>query len=568
VLLSCPPLAQAQTALAPGPAQGNSAMNAELFYQLLLGEVNAQGGEQGVGFQLILDAARKTGDARLFRRATDLALQGRSGESALQAARAWRQALPASREANRYVLQILIGLNRLVEVAEPLKRELAALSGAELLQAMGNLPRMFARASDKKQSAGMVEQALAEYLATPGAGPVAWTTIGRMRLDAADTPGALEAAQLGHALDNSAEGPALLALNLMDRKNPQAEVIVRKHLQGKARPEIRMDYARALLGSRRYAESTVQLKIVTDDQPDYAQAWLVRGILEQQSNQKAAAERSFTRFIELETAKPTTGQGEEPTRGMTQAYLALAELAAQRKDDNAAQAWLAKIDSPQDMVNVQSRRAAILARQGKMAEARELIRSLPQTNEAEARMKLTAEVQLLRDNKQFRPAFDLLKEALAKTPDDADLMYDQALLSEKLNDLTEMERLLRKIIAAKPDYHHAYNALGYSFADRNIRLPEARQLILKALELAPDDPYISDSLAWVEYRSGNLPQALRILQKAFKDKPDAEIAAHLGEVLWMMGDRTQALVVWKEGMGLNPDNDTLRETLKRLRVNL
>ncbi|MCY7308783.1 MAG: hypothetical protein LH632_22160, partial [Rhodoferax sp.] len=134
-------------------------MNAELFYQLLLGEVNAQGGEQGVGYQLILDAARKTGDARLFRRATEIALQGRSGESALQAARAWRQALPASREANRYVLQILIGLNRLAEVAEPLKRELSPSTGAELLQAIGNLPRLFARASDKKQAMGVVEQA-------------------------------------------------------------------------------------------------------------------------------------------------------------------------------------------------------------------------------------------------------------------------------------------------------------------------------------------------------------------------------------------------------------------------
>ena len=124
------------------------------------------------------------------------------------------------------------------------------------------------------------------------------------------------------------------------------------------------------------------------------------------------------------------------------------------------------------------------------------------------------------------------------------------------------------MIAAKPEYHHAYNALGYSFADRNVRLPEARQLILKALEFAPGDAFISDSLAWVEFRSGNLPEALRLLQQAFKDKPDAEIAAHLGEVLWVMGNKAQAVVVWKQGVELNSENETLLETLNRLRVQL
>jgi Flp pilus assembly protein TadD len=131
-----------------------------------------------------------------------------------------------------------------------------------------------------------------------------------------------------------------------------------------------------------------------------------------------------------------------------------------------------------------------------------------------------------------------------------------------------MERLLRRIIAEKPEYHHAYNALGYSFADRNIRLSEARQLILKALEFAPGDPFISDSLGWVEFRNGNKAEAVRILQLAYKARPDAEIAAHLGEVLWSMGQRDQAMSIWREGAQLNADNETLTGTLKRLRVKL
>ena len=140
------------------------------------------------------------------------------------------------------------------------------------------------------------------------------------------------------------------------------------------------------------------------------------------------------------------------------------------------------------------------------------------------------------------------------------------MLVEKMGNLAEMERLLRSIIAGKPDYHHAYNALGYSLADRGQQLPEAKQLILKALEFAKEDPFIMDSLGWVEFRSGNHEEAMRILQTAFRSKPDAEIAAHLGEVMWTLNMRNEAIEVWKQGIQINPKNDTLMETLRRLGV--
>jgi predicted Zn-dependent protease len=231
-----------------------------------------------------------------------------------------------------------------------------------------------------------------------------------------------------------------------------------------------------------------------------------------------------------------------------------------------AGAWLDKIENPQDLVAAQNRRASILARQGKMDEARKLLHALPERNPEEARIKLSAEVQLLREHKQFKAAYDVLAQANAKQPLDADLVYDQAMLAEKMGNLVEMERLLRQLIAAKPEYHHAYNALGYSFAERNVRLPEAKELILKALTFAPEDPFISDSLAWVEFRMGNRAEALRILDTAYKARPDADIAAHLGEVLWSLGQRDRAQAIWKEGLLMNSENETLQETLKRLRV--
>lgn len=554
---------QAPAAAEPAGAPAVSAMDAELFYQLLLGEINAGGVDNMAGIAHILEAARKTNDPRLYERAVDLALRARSADAALQAARAWRSAQPESRDANRYVLQIMLALNRIAESGEYLKADLALTDPRERNGVLASVPRAYARAADKKLAATVVEQALADQLASPATGAAAWSAVGRLRLAAGDPAGALEAAKRGQAINARAEGPALLGLELMEPKQPQAEALVRKYLDGKPLPELRMGYARALLDSQRYAEASQQMLMVTAEKPELAEAWLVLGTLQVQDNQTDAAEVSLKRYVDLAQAQRG---GEERSRGLAQAYLALSQIAEKRKDFALAGAWLDRIDNAQDLVSAQNRRASILARQGKMAEARALLRGLPERNPADARMKLMAEVQLLREAKQYKPAYELLAEASAKDPKDTDLLYDQAMLAEKLGNLGEMERLLRLVIAAKPDFHHAYNALGYSFADRNIRLAEGKQLIQKALEYAPGDPFISDSLAWVEFRMGNKSEALRILEQAYKTRPDAEIAAHLGEVLWSMGQKDRAQAVFKEGLLLNSDNETLLEVLKRLRI--
>lgn len=557
------PKALAPDASEASPAQ--SAMNGELFYIVLLGELNAAGGEPGIAYQLYLEGARKAADPILYRRAVEIALQSRSGDAALQAARAWSKAEPASRDANRYVLQILLALNRVADTAEPLKTELAMASEANRSAAITAIPPTYAQISDKNQAAKVVEQVLGRYLKDEAVGPTAWTTIGRMRLAAGDTSGALEAARSAQALSINAPGPVQLALEMMGPKVPLAEPIVLHYLDGKPLPELRMAYARALLEGQRYAEATQQLQLLTNQNPDFADAWLVQGSLQVQENQLSAAEASLQRFITLAEPLPA---GEGRTRGLSSAYMALSQVAENRKDYPAASAWLQKIDNAEELMAVQGRRASLMAKQGKLTEGRALLQALPERTAAEARLKLSAEVQLLRDNKQFQTAYDLMAKAVADHTDDADLLYDQAMLAEKLDKLDEMERLLRKLIANKPDYHHAYNALGYSLAERNLRLPEARELIRKALEFVPNDPFIADSLGWVEFRMGNNDEALRVLDRAFKAKPDAEIAAHLGEVLWTLGQRERATSVWKEGLRINSDNETLLATLKRLQVKL
>nr|WP_225781103.1 tetratricopeptide repeat protein [Xenophilus sp. Marseille-Q4582] len=556
-----PPAAAA--APAPEPARP-SAMTAQLFYEVLLGEISARSGDPAESFALLLDAARRSGNAQLFQRAAEAAIQGRSPEAALTAARAWKTAIPDSRDARRLELQVLIALGRLGETVEPLRAELAATPVIERPVLLTVLARSFGRAQDKKLAAQVLEQALADDLRNPITAALAWTTVGRVRQLAGDLDGALDAAQRGAAADPKADGPVVLAMDLMDPQRPQAEVLVKQYLASpEALPEARVAFARWLVGAQRYAEASTQLKAVTEAHPALPDPWLMLGTLQGQLREDDAAQASLQRYLELAAAQR---DADERRRGMAQAYLQLSQLAERRKDYAAAEQWLGRIEGAEELFQAQTRRALLLGRQGQLQQARALLRELPARTVAERKQRFATEVQLLRDARQHQAAYDLLAEGQRADPEDADLLYDLALTAEKLGRNEEMERHLRRVIALQPENAHAYNALGYSLADRNTRLDEARTLIRKAVELAPDDPFIADSLGWVEFRLGNTAEALRILEAAYQKRPDPEIGAHLGEVLWAQGDRERAVSIWKQAKIADADNETLQETLKRLRV--
>ncbi len=552
----------------PGPGNVvNSALNAPLFYQLLLGELNVRAGEPGTGYSFILDAARKQRDPQLYRRAVEVALQARSGDAALAAARAWIQELPGSAEARRFELQILLALNRVGETGPVLQAILSEASEANRNDTINAIPQTYSRVTDKNQAAAVVREALGPYLKQPTHAATAFTSIGRMYLAQDQLPEALVSARLGHTAEPGSAFPALLALELMERGEPQAEPIVRQQLQASsintsADTAVALAYARILIDTQRNAEARAQLEKITVRQPDQAEPWLLLGSLQLQENALPAATASLEKYMTL----ARQAGDERSARGLTQAYLMMAQMAEKRRDFPAANAWLDRIENADDIMAAQMRRASLLARQGQMPQARALLRSQPERRPEDARLKLVAEAQLLRDFKAWKEAYEVYGEAVARFPDEADLRYDQAMMAEKAGKPGDMEVLLKALIAAKPDFHHAYNALGYSLADRNVRLPEAKKLIEKAVELAPGDAYIQDSLGWVEFRLGNTARAVEILQAAYGKRPDPEIAAHLGEVLWSQGQRDQALKIWREGLLLSADNETLQGTLKRLRV--
>ena len=566
----------ASAAGSPTPKPENSNLDSQLFYQLLIGEIELRSGQAGTAYEVLLDAARRTKDEQLFRRVTEVAVEARALEQALATAKAWRSALPDSMQAHRYVVQLLVSLNRAPETAEPLRSMLARASSAERVVLINSMPRFFGSNADRRQSAVLIEQALQPYLSNTETEVVSRVAMARAWFAAQDAAKALELTRAAHALDPAAEGPAVFAIELMAELET-AEAIVQGHLAAKPDSHgVRLVYVRTLASTQRYADAVAQLKISTLNQPQLAPPWLTLGALQLELKQPAEAAQALQTYVQLVEASAGArapdaeeeGSAVTPEQDLTQAWLLLAQCAEQLGDFKAAESWLSKIDNPQRALEVQTRRATLLARQGKIAQARELIRRVPERAPEDARAKLLAEAQMLRDVKRWGDAYAVLAQANQQFENDADLLYEQAMTAEKLNRVSDMERLLRRVIKIKPDHHHAYNALGYSLADRNLRLPEAKQLIQKAIALSPGEPFITDSLGWVEFRLGNRDEALRLLRSAYKSRPDPEIAAHLGEVLWSLGQKDEARRIWREGQKRDNANDVLRETLGRLRVDL
>ena len=507
----------------------NSGMNGEMLYEILVGELNIQQGQPLVGFSLLLDAARKSNDSPLFARAVEIALKERSGDGALMAARSWSQALPKDRLANLNLLQILIALNKTNETLDPLKKEITFSPVSERNAAIRLVPRYYARVTDSKAAVEVVQKALDSYTSNAETASAAWSAIGRMQMLNANLSGALQSVQKSMATNVKADISApFLALELLGRGVKDAEAFVTQALVTQDKPDFPMAYVRVLIEAKRFQLAAEQALSVTQRFPTHAEAWLLLGSLQFEQGLDKQADASLQTYIGMANKVPN----ENTQRGIIQA---------------------------------QSRRASILAKQGKLKEARLLITQLPAKNEEDMRSRLMAELQLLREYRQWQAAFDLLVQHAG---DDLDLLYEQAMMAEKLNQIEEMEKILRSVISKNPTYFNAYNALGFSLADRNVRLKEAKELIVKALTLAPGDPFITDSLGWVEFRLGNTSQALALLERAFKDRADAEIAAHLGEVLWQLKRESDAIAIWRQGIEIAPTNETLQQTLQRFKPSL
>jgi tetratricopeptide (TPR) repeat protein len=360
--------------------------------------------------------------------------------------------------------------------------------------------------------------------------------------------------------DSTAAIAAAQYLQDLPDGNAQAATLLKRFLDKAPEDQAaRLALGRLYLADNKLKESGETLRAALKVEPENPQVLYSLAQVSYQAKEPAEAEGYLKRFIAL---PDTVARGKRPRLPVP-----LADRRgrpAQRGSDQLA----GKIQGGEIFISAVSKRAQLIARDGDVDKARGLIHATTPRNQRERYALISAEALMLREAKRNQESFDLLDKAVSQDAEAADLLYDHAMAAERIDRIPVMEKSLRKLIEVRPESAHAYNALGYTLADRNQRLPEALELIKKAVALMPDDPQIIDSLGWVYYRMGDLPNALKYLRQAYASKPDVEVGAHLGEVLWTSGARDEALKVWREASGREPKNEVLRGTLARLNVSL
>jgi tetratricopeptide (TPR) repeat protein len=526
----------------------NVELSEELLFKMMLAEVAVQRGQPHVAVQAYLELARETRDPRIAQRATEVAWNARFASAALETAGIWLQADPNSTQARQVIASLLVSQEKLAEAQPHLERWLAADRG-NVGPSFLQLSQLLARHKDKP---GVLK--LMQALAQP------YPSVAEARLAVAQAAWnadahavSLDEARAALKLRPDWEIAALFVAQVLQRRSDQeAARYLGEYLQAypKAR-DVRLNYARLLVNLKQYPEARKQFEALVAEYPENTDVVMAVALLAIQSQDFDSAEVQLKRLLELNYKDPDV------------ARYYLGQLNDERKRYDEAIKWYGEVGPGEQYVNARARQAGVLAKQGKLPEAREHLQQATAQN-SEQRAQLTqAEAQLLRDANQYQAAYEVLGLALEKMPNSPDLLYDHAMAAEKVNRLDILEGNLKRLIKLRPDHAHAYNALGYTFADRNERIEEAYALIEQALKLSPEDPFILDSMGWVLYRMGRAKEGLAYLQKAYKLRPDAEIAAHLGELLWTVGQRDEAMRVWTDSLKEHPKNETLQGVLKK-----
>jgi tetratricopeptide (TPR) repeat protein len=525
-------------------------LNEPMLYEFLLGEIALQRGDNGLAAQTFLDLARRTRDPRVARRAVEVANQGRLPELALDAARTWYELEPASTQALQ-VLAALLVANKRAEEAVPYLEKLLVTEGVNVENGFMQLNRMLASNPDKAANLRVVRRLASKY---PDLAQGHFA-IAQAASAAGDDEAALASVRRAAALRPDWELAALLEAQILQKRSPAAAAKVLGDFVAKNpnSREARLNYARMLILDKRLPEARKQFEAVLAASPGNTEVIYAVGLLAFQLKDYELAEQSMKRLLSLNY------------RDADGVRYVLGQIAEEQKQWSQAVQWYERIGEGEHQLAARMRTANAIAKQGKLDEARKFLKRAAAESPGDEAQLTVAEAQLLREANRNQDAFQLLGEALKKDPEQPELLYDYALTAEKLERFEVLELHLRKLIEVRPDHAHAYNALGYSFAERNTRLPEARKLIERALELAPDDYFIIDSLGWVLYREGDLKGAAEQLRRAYGGRPDAEIGAHLGEVLWVMGEREEANRIWQESLKASPDNETLQKTITRLK---
>lgn len=520
----------------------------QVAYQVLLAEIALRRGYGDLALSVYAELALRSRDPQVLARAIEVAGFARRMDLAHELAQLWVETEPESVTARQTLVGVLIVLNRLDDLVPHLSK-LLEQDKDNLGDNLSRLNRMLVRQPDKSAVLRLVQRVTQPYQSVAEA----HFAVAQAALAAGDRPLAQESVRRAQELRPEWEMPVLLEAQIVSAEAP-AKVVplleryLSRHPNAK---DVRLHLARAYVGDKRFSDASAEFRRLLRDFPNSVEVVYPVAILALQQNDLDTAETQLKHLLELEFGD----------RNLVNYYLG--QVMEARKNEAAAIDYYGQVGLSEPFLNARNRQAMLLARAGKLDEARQVLQQTATMHPTERVALGQSEAQLLRDAKRYAEALEVLERLLKSNPGNAELLYDSALVADRLDKVALVEERLRQVIALQPENAHAYNALGYTFAERNMRLDEARELVARALALLPDDAFIIDSMGWVLYRQGDLAGALIQLQKAYGLRQDPEIAAHMGEVLWGLGRQDEARRVLREAARKDPDNEALAAAVKK-----
>lgn len=534
----------------PPPPLPDVELTEDLLFQLLVSEVAVQRGYADLGFEGMWRAAQQTRDPRLARRASQLALESGNLKRGVEVFRLWEELDPNSAIPARLLSSLLLRDGKLDEAAVHFAKVLQQ-DPDSVPQLMLQIETVVEGYADKAAGLKLMRKLAEPY---PAVAEAHWA-VARMARQAGDSELAMQRVQQARQLRPDWSRALVLEAQLTP-KSRQAEMLVRlqsflnEHADAR---DVRLQYARMLLEEKRYPQARAEFQRLSDASPENGELAFAVALIALQMGDIAGAEAQLRNSSAL-----SQNQKDSNT---VQFYLG--QLHEANKDNEEALRHYRLVKSGEFLFKAQLRMVFLLNKMGRLTEARQQLHQINVTEQERRVQVVLAEAQLLREAGKHAEAYQVVQQALNKTPNDPDLLYEGGLLADRAGLYEVAEKLFRKLIELQPERAHAYNALGFSLLERNIRIPEAVALVEKASQLAPEDVAIMDSVGWAHYRSGRLEDSIKWLRRAFAANPDPEIASHLGEALWVHGEQDEARKIWRDSLKANPGNALLEAVIKK-----
>ncbi|CAB3680538.1 Beta-barrel assembly-enhancing protease [Achromobacter animicus] len=542
-------------------------LTGDIFYRVLASEIAAQRGMYGTAATTMVGLARDTGDPRLARRGLEFQLAGGNLPGALDAARVWARLAPNDVEASSTELALAAANGQTKGLAQALRKRID--SSRDKPAAIGQALAVLSRLNDRRLALRILDESLSDSVRKL---PAAHLALADVASAAGDYERAAQESRAALAADPKSEGAAQRVLEYgskVDPKRAQTEARTFINRNPGAR-KVRLMLAGQLADSGDYDAALAELQAMSRRSPEDFDLLFMQAQLAYKSGQLPQAKTLLQQYLDVQNQRQraTVPGATDAGAAAADAHVLLARIAEDQGHYDEAIAELGRIDDPTLRYSVRMRQAALRAKSGRVDDALAMIDSAGPQDEEERALGALTKAQILRDADRIGQAVTALEAADQALPDTVEIKYELAMLYERQNRLSDLERMLRQVIALDPDHAHAYNALGYTLADHNQRLPEALDLITQALELSPNDPFILDSMGWVKFRMGDTTAAADYLRRAYSVRPEADIAAHLAEVLWAQGKRDQAMDLLRAALQKDPKNKTVQDVVKRLGVSL